>query len=216
MALLLTAFNVRLGRWVGNPTDDGAWKSRSPPVALYYLLREFAGAIKADSQFVYLSDGGHFENTATYELIRRRVPLIVMSDCGADPLYEFSDFANLVRLAKADFGVPIDVDFSPLRPNSEGISAAQAVVGVVRYSVANAKDRDGVIIILKPTLAERSSEDTLQYRHVDPTFPQQTTSDQWYSEAQFESYRKLGYDAITRALRFSSPIRMQFDAAAQS
>jgi hypothetical protein len=57
----------------------------------------------------YLSDGGHFENTGCYELIRRRVPFIICSDAGQDPRYEFADFANLVRKARIDFGAEIEV-----------------------------------------------------------------------------------------------------------
>ena len=30
-------------------------------------------------------------------------------------------------------------------------------------------------------------------RTFEPSFPQQSTLDQWFDEAQFESYRKLGY-----------------------
>ena len=57
----------------------------------------------------YLSDGGHFENTGCYELIRRRVSFIVFSDAGQDPGYQFADFANLVRKARTDFGAEIEV-----------------------------------------------------------------------------------------------------------
>jgi hypothetical protein len=31
------------------------------------------------------------------------------------------------------------------------------------------------------------------YALAEPAFPQQSTADQWFNEAQFESYRKLGY-----------------------
>ena len=35
--------------------------------------------------------------------------------------------------------------------------------------------------------------DVRQYGFENPVFPQQTTADQWFDEAQFESYRKLGF-----------------------
>ncbi|WP_299694090.1 hypothetical protein [Hydrocarboniphaga sp.] len=64
----------------------------------------------------YLSDGGHFENTAAYELIRRRLPLIIVADCGADPGYQFDDVANLVRKARINLGAEICfLDESELR-----------------------------------------------------------------------------------------------------
>jgi Patatin-like phospholipase len=212
MAMLLTVFNVRLGRWVGNPVHKDAWQRSSPRIALASLLSELFGNVTTRSSHVYLSDGGHFENTAAYELIRREVPLIVLSDCGADPRYEFSDIANLMRLVQADFGVPIDIDLSKLAPGENGVSVRQHVVGSIRYSAANPLARDGTLIVFKPTLLSTSALDLHHYKIVDKTFPQQTTADQWYSETQFESYRKLGYESVMNALYGGSKTRAKFDS----
>jgi hypothetical protein len=38
-----------------------------------------------------------------------------------------------------------------------------------------------------------TASDLVNYALTNDTFPQQTTLDQWFDEAQFESYRKLGY-----------------------
>ena len=56
----------------------------------------------------YLSDGGNFENLGGYELIRRRLPLIVIIDAAADPDYDFDDLAGLVRKARLDFNAEIE------------------------------------------------------------------------------------------------------------
>lgn len=45
---------------------------------------------------------------------------------------------------------------------------------------------------MKPTLTGDEPLDVLQYAASHPTFPQETTSDQFFDEAQWESYRKLG------------------------
>jgi len=55
----------------------------------------------------YLTDG-HFENTAVYELLRRRFPIMIVCDDGADAEYAFEDLANLVRKAKIDFDTDIE------------------------------------------------------------------------------------------------------------
>jgi hypothetical protein len=55
-----------------------------------------------------LSDGGFSDNLAGYELIRRRVPRIIICDGTADPNYQFDDFANLVRKARIDFDASIE------------------------------------------------------------------------------------------------------------
>jgi hypothetical protein len=56
--------------------------------------------------------------------------------------------------------------------------------------------RNGVILWVKPIVRPGDTADVRQYKIAHPQFPQQSTSDQWYDESQFESYRKLGYDSI--------------------
>ncbi len=46
------------------------------------LLSRFHGTAR---RRWYLSDGGNFENLGGYELIRRRLPLMIIVDTGADP-----------------------------------------------------------------------------------------------------------------------------------
>lgn len=53
-------------------------------------------------------------------------------------------------------------------------------------------DGIGVIVVIKPTLANRLETDVRRYSQQHADFPQQTTGDQWFDEAQFESYRRLG------------------------
>jgi hypothetical protein len=42
--------------------------------------------------------------------------------------------------------------------------------------------------------------DVLSYAMSHPTFPHETTSNQFFTESQFESYRMLGYEIVSRAL----------------
>ena len=66
-------------------------------------------------EFWNLSDGGHLENTAVYELIRRRVPFILCTDATRDLNYSFEDHANVVRLVRVDFGAEITWLSNPSR-----------------------------------------------------------------------------------------------------
>ena len=50
---------------------------------------KYAGA------YVHLSDGGHFENLALYELIRRHCRYIIVSDAGEDQELAFTDLGGL-------------------------------------------------------------------------------------------------------------------------
>ncbi len=219
LALLLTIFNVRLGRWVGNPAHrDTPWKEQSPWWGLRYLLYELFGSITNRDKFVYLSDGGHFENLGVYELVRRRCKLIVVSSCGKDSDYVFDDLSNAIRLCNIDFGIPIEIEPRAIKPDERGLSKTQFVTGLVRYSVLNLPGQetheDGLLIYIKPAITGRTSVDIRHYQSLNPDFPQESTTDQWYTESQFESYRKLGLETARAAFAPGKKIRTLFDQKA--
>lgn len=126
MSFLLTVFNVRLGWWLGNPRHGRTWDRMGPRVGITALLAELFGATDDRSRYVYLSDGGHFDNLGLYELIRRRCRLVVVSDAGADPNFTFEDLGNAVRKCCTDFGVEIEIGPDRIRRVPEtGLSRAQ-------------------------------------------------------------------------------------------
>lgn len=192
LAMLLTFFNIRLGRWCPNPGKKD-WRRASPRSNLAWLLAEASGNTNEQSSFVYLSDGGHFENTAVYELVRRRCSHIVMVDAGADPARTFEDLGNLIHKVRVDLGATIDLKLSELYALKSGRSNAGFVRGTVTYAT-NSERATGKILLIKPTLCRERAEpaDIYNYASSDDTFPQQTTMDQWFDESQFEAYRCLG------------------------
>jgi hypothetical protein len=217
-AMLFTLINIRLGWWWNSGKRDAKklsplWRNQA------YLQRELrARFLGTDGSHWYLSDGGHFENTGVFELLRRRVGLIVCCDCGADPNYGFADLSNLMRLARIDFGAefecvrPADVPrFAPdaerLAPYFAGdeaelcppagpegkLSAVADDKCALLYRVRYAGGTDeSILLVLKPRLIRSAPLDLFQYQARNPSFPQQTTFDQFFDEAQWESYRKLG------------------------
>ncbi len=196
MTFLLTVFNIRLGRWCPNPSER-SWQRNEPKVGLGYLLMELLGLTDNRSHFVYLSDGGHFENLGLYELVRRRCRLILVSDCGADVGLDFDDLANAQRKCATDLGVEIDIDLSGLRRQGDSYTRNSFAIGRIRYGRG---EPDGSLVLLKPTLTGREAADVLNYVSVEKEFPQVSTIDQWFDEAQFESYRKLGFSVCSRML----------------
>jgi hypothetical protein len=197
LAFLMTLFDVRLGWWIGNPARK-RWPRGSPAIGFYWLLRELLGATTDDSDYVYLSDGGHFENLALYELVRRRCKLIVACDASCDPAREFGDLHNAMERCRTDFGVEIVLDdLSPLRPQTSSADAgslrskAHFVTGKIRYNPDCAKE-DGTIIYIKPSLVDGDPDDVLAYAGINKSFPNDTTANQWFDETHFENYRALG------------------------
>ncbi len=189
VAALLAIFNVRLGWWTGNPRNPTYWKEYAP--AIWYLLAElFAHATDRD-RYVYLSDGGHFENLGIYELVRRRVRFIICSDADADPSFRFEDLGNAVEHCRADFGVEIRIlaqqnlelsDTSPFR-------RAHYAVGEIAYPDSSAK---GILLYIKSSLTDDEPADVLGMRAADAAFPHDTTANQFFDESKFEAYRALG------------------------
>lgn len=182
LTFLMTVFNVRLGHWSPNPGHVRTWTRSDPTFGGGYLLRELVGATDHRSPFVYLSDGGHFENLGIYELVRRRCACIVVIDAGQDAERTFEDLGNAIRKCYADFGVTIDLDTATLDHDYHA-------VGRIHYPDAPTGD----FIYIKPHLIGNEPADLVNYRHVHADFPNQSTADQWFDESQFESYRKLGH-----------------------
>ena len=197
---LLTMFNVRLGVWLGNPAGT-SWRRREPGFALGLLLNELFGRTNRHSRYVYLSDGGHFENLGVYELIRRRCRLIVVCDAGADPNYDCADLGGLVRKSPVDLGVPIEIHPAPLAPGEEGaFGAVHCVPATIHYECVDPQAEPGTLLYIKASLTGDEPADVLAYRAGCKRFPHESTADQFFGESQFESYRALGQHVGEEAL----------------
>lgn len=204
VAILTTAMNLRLGLWVPHPASRSRRMDEWP--GRHFFEEMFARTHceppgSGDHPWLHLSDGNHFENFGLYELIRRHCRYVILTDCGADPEYAFDDFARTQRRIREDFGVEIEVDLSPLQPGANGLASQHAVIGTIHYNGVGGSDK-GTLIYFKPVLTGDEPPDVLAYRTAHPDFPQQTTADQFYDEAQWESHRRLGEHAGHVIFRF--------------
>jgi hypothetical protein len=257
-AILVGLANVRLGRWWPHPFREQKVEPTKAEKAsrgqvfgrvlhalsgtlttlfktqvhlFYELMAKFYGT---DKDWVYLSDGGNFENTGAYELLRpkRGLGLVVVCDSGCDPDYRFEDLANLIRLARIDHRLELTLDDKALQhpvmskwlatPQTLGpIHDANAAVGklpdnrcALLFKVTDPVQGNTVAhaLVIKPRVIAACTEDVHQYHAVNPRFPQQNTSDQSFNEEQWESYRKLGL-TLGEQLFGSGPISGAFLAA---
>jgi hypothetical protein len=161
----------------------------------------------------YLSDGGHFDNTGLYPLLQRQVGFIIACDNGADPDYRFGDLISLMRRARIDldthieflddagldtklgprasqrslFG-PLDALSATAAPGATGPSAA---IAHIRYGTDD-NAPTGTLLLIKPRITLYEPAEVLAYKRDNPDFPQQTTSDQFFDESQWDSYFALG------------------------
>ena len=194
VSFLLTVFNVRLGWWLGNALKK-SFRNPGPPFGLWYSLQELFGMANADSNYVNLSDGGHFDNMGIYELVRRRCQYIICCDGEQDEDLTFGGIGNVIRKCRTDFKVDIDLPVAPLQ-KVNGLSSAHCVVGKIKYP----DGPNGYLLYLKATLTGDETTDIQEYHSRQPAFPHQSTGDQWFDESQFESYRKLGQHIAEKAL----------------
>ncbi len=167
----------------------------------------------------YLSDGGHFDNTGVHPLLQRQLDVIVLADCGADPRFEYADLENLVRKARIDYGAEIEFyraedanrRFGQDRPATSvdaptisflspqelvnNHSARGVLLARILYRAdAAGHRREGTLLVIKPNMHTSLDVDIQAYAKRRPAFPQQSTGDQFFDEAQWESYHRLGED----------------------
>jgi hypothetical protein len=198
LSLVLTFFNVRLGWWLGNPGVAGkdTFDLRAPRSSVKPVLEEAFGLTDDENKYVYLTDGGHFENLGIYEMVLRRCHLIVIADAAADPDYKFGDLGNAIRKVRIDLGVPIEFTAMPIfKMDPEDYGKKKGMywaIGRIRYSCIDGNVQDGLLIYIKPAVYGSEPGDVLEYKKSHPTFPHQSTADQFFDEPQFESYRILG------------------------
>ncbi|MEA3038047.1 MAG: hypothetical protein QOE79_560 [Sphingomonadales bacterium] len=197
-ALLMTLFNVRLGAWLPNPSAADKLGDKiggsEPSNPLRALLNELTGSTTDTNYDIYLSDGGHFENLAVYEMLRRRCRYIVVSDAGADPQCAFEDLGGLVRKAKIDFDTTIRFPELRLGSRDEPFDPKDDQLAWAFGTIQYPNGIWGQILYLKPSFFGKDlPADIKSYGNGSKTFPHETTGDQFFSESQFESYRHLGF-----------------------
>ncbi len=203
ITFLMGLFNARLGAWLGNTNERGNVKYRleGPRGALRPLFSDLFGLSNAQARYVNLSDGGHFDNLGLYEMVLRRCRYILVSDAGRDPVSALGDLGNVIRKVRIDFGVSIDFT-SAIRilPRSEKEIGLYCAVAEIQYKGADgASVENGTLVYIKPTLTGRGKPipyDVISYSKTKEDFPHESTTDQWFDEAQFESYRALGFHLL--------------------
>lgn len=222
-SFMLALFNIRLGYWVRNPNATpafGAFVRGLWPSLLYPGLRQglLGDGMHVRAGFVELTDGGHFDNTGLYELIRRRVDCIVLSLASADVDTEFADLVDLLQRVRSDFGTFIEfpTPFAEVMPGScanppGGIAAALKVstqghaVGTIKYP----DGETGRLIVLKSVIGRDLPMDVFGYAAAHAAFPNESTADQFFDERQFEAYREAGY-AVCKAMLAENKVQGWF------
>jgi hypothetical protein len=215
VTFLMTLFNARLGWWLPNP----AWAIRQglsperaqrylgksgPTFALASVVAEALGKTDDRRKWIQLSDGGHFENLGLYEMVLRRCRYVVLVDAGADRRFQFEDLGNAIRKINIDLGIPITFSAAGVWPftNKEASTDRYCAIGQIEYCCVDSADAaNGYLIYIKPQLIGQEPRDVTAYAAAHPAFPHESTANQFFNEAQFESYRHFGSHVMGEILK---------------
>jgi len=206
LGFLMALFNVRLGAWLGNTNRQGesTYRLPGPGQALWAMIGELFGITTTDFKYVNLSDGGHFDNLGLYEVVLRRCRHIVVSDAGCDGQAHFEDLGNAIRKIRIDFGIPIVFKRIQIVPTGDADRGLYCATAEIQYAAIDGEVANGELLYIKPTICGRGASpvpyDIYSYSRSVGAFPHESTTDQWFSESQFESYRKLGEHAMEQVL----------------
>jgi hypothetical protein len=160
-----------------------------------------------NNKFIYLSDGGHIENLGIYQLLKRGCRLIIAIDAEADPEISCASLLKLERYARIDLGVRIILPWEEIRECYRETSAAisprtpkeaerrrgpHCAIGRIVYEDGSY----GILLYFKSSLSGDEKDYVLDYKKRNSDFPHENTSDQFFTEEQFEVYRSLGYHVV--------------------
>jgi hypothetical protein len=167
---------------------------------LQHLWAEAAGTLHLDGRWLYVTDGGHYENLGLVEALRRRPDHLIVVDASGEAPGEFTALGQAISLARSELGVQISIDPSGLKPDPDSHQCkAPYAKGTFTYPEKEAADHH--LFYLKLAVPADAPWDIIAYQQKHTTFPTDSTLQQLYDDQEFEAYRELGYHCAQSALR---------------
>ena len=164
-----------------------------PRTGLGYLFKELFGLHDLTDPFLYLTDGGHWDNTGLVELLRNEeIREVICIDADSGPLDATSSLGKAIDLAPLECGVKIGVNLEPLRAEQRRTNAPDFAERSVTIGFLEGKGRFGVLWYAKPALTRNMPQPLLGYRETHHDFPTIATLDQFFDISTYVAYRDLG------------------------
>jgi len=193
---LIAALNLRLGVWMPNPMYT---RGRRAGTHMYSMFKEILGLYDLSDPNIYVTDGGHWENLALVELIRRKTRIIIAVDASADPPHSFASMLEAVELSLLECGATVKFRSGEM----DAMQPAGAPRPVKNWATADITYSDGTtgrLLYVKAQASQAMPLDVLRYSKEDPSFPNYSTANQFLSEAEFVNLAILGRESIIKAL----------------
>ena len=146
----------------------------------------------------HIADGGFCDYLGVTELLRRRCSVIVVSDAGAHLNNEsLRPLAQLCQYASSHMGIQIldldhesALDFRRLELTESHKVHQSFICARVRYPD---REETGLMIYCQMAITDRDPLEIQQIRYRFPSFPDEPTTNQFYTNDQVAAYRTLGY-----------------------
>jgi hypothetical protein len=221
LRFLLTVANVRLGVWIPNPLrlqwfedrmDASWWRKSLVKPRMQHLIFEMLGKNKLTHNYLYVTDGGHYENLGLLEQLRRRSRYIFCLDASGEQQNGFSTIAGAIALASSEEQIRIDVQPQVMAPDAAAtatrakdhlppVVASPFCVGNIYYPGDGDKP-SGRLVIIKTGVPANAPQNIADFHQSNWKFPCDSTLDQLYSADRFDAYKGLGAFSAGEALRY--------------
>ena len=70
------------------------------------------------------------------------------------------------------------------------------------------EESTGLLLYIKSSITGDENDYIVDYKRRNPSFPHETTADQFFTEEQFEVYRALGFHAVNSAFKGIDKVAM--------
>ena len=185
-------------RWTG-----GLWLRVLQPT-LGLLWAEAFGDLSFRSTWMYVTDGGHYDNLGLVEALHRGANRIVVLDASGDQVSTWSTLGSAIALARSDTGTRVTLNPSVMW--TSGLAAGE----VSRPWVSGTFERpgdpaEGRIWVCKLGWWSGAPWDVLAYAKGHPSFPCDGTLQQLYDVTEFEAYHQLGAASAAGAAEDCDP-----------
>ncbi len=92
------------------------------------------GLTRPTDSYIYVTDGGHFDNLGLVELLRRGCTTVFCLDGGGDPPGVFRALGEAVALSRSELQVDVEVDPTPITPAKDsGLAQRGFALGTLRF-----------------------------------------------------------------------------------
>ena len=227
LTFLLGLANIRLGVWVPNPLHVEAPANSTAPVTFprrprpHYLLKEMMGRNRLVDKFLYVTDGGHYENLGLVELVRRGCRTIYCFDAGGGSSAQA--LVDAIALCRTELNVEIvmdceadELDAKPVSDAEDAPWRAQAVCshGTIIYPGADGEPPiEGRLVYARSVVTDEAPWQIRSFQGTDPVFPHHSTMDQFFDDQKFEAYRTLGTYVAGESVELVDRLRAPAEAS---